>query len=93
MNTNSNFILRNIYGKHILVPIRLNQTSNDPILLNEVAANIWNMAANGLTEEELLKRITQMYALKPESSELIAVTQFIEQMKDMSLLTTFYEEK
>ena len=40
MKTNDAFVLRNIYGKHILMPVRSNNASNEPVFLNEVAAYI-----------------------------------------------------
>lgn len=86
MKTNDAFILRNIYGKYILMPIRSNQTSNDPILLNEVAASIWNEAIEGIEIENLISNIAQVYNLLENSSELLAVKQFIDQMVTMGLL-------
>ncbi len=86
MKTNDAFILRNIYGKYILMPIRSNQTSNDPILLNEVAASIWNEAMEGIEIKNLISNIAQAYNLLENSSELLAVKQFIDQMVTMELL-------
>ena len=86
MKTNDAFILRNIYGKYILMPIRSNQTSNDPILLNEVAASIWNEAMEGIEIKNLISNIAQAYNLLDNSSELLAVKQFIDQMVTMELL-------
>lgn len=93
MKTNDSFVLRNIYGKKILMPIRRNITSNDPILINEIAAHIWNVASDGLQLEEILKDIIQCYNLKSESSELIAVRKFVEQMISMGLLIETNEEE
>ena len=86
MKTNDAFILRNIYGKYILMPIRSNQTSNDPILLNEIAASIWNEAMEGIEIKNLISNIAQAYNLLENSSELLAVKQFIDQMVTMELL-------
>lgn len=89
MKTNEDFVLRDIYGRYILMPIRFNRTSSDPILLNEVAVSIWNMVAvDRLEKRELMKGIAQQYDLKPASTEWIAVEQFIEQMEEIGLLTT-----
>ena len=86
MKTNDAFILRNIYGKYILMPIRSNPTRNDPILLNEVAAAIWNAAMEGIEIKNLISNIAQAYNLLENSSELLAVKQFIVQMVTMELL-------
>lgn len=93
MKTNDSFVLRNIYGKNILMPVRTNSASNDPILLNDIAAHIWNIASDGLKIDEILKNIAHCYNLKPESSELIAVNNFIEQMISMGLLIIPNEEE
>ena len=68
------------------MPIRSNQTSNDPILLNEVAASIWNEAMEGIEIKNLISNIAQAYNLLENSSELLAVKQFIDQMVTMELL-------
>jgi len=86
MKTNNAFVLRKIYGKYILMPIQKNETSNDPILLNEVAASIWNAALVCNERSDIMKTILQYYNLKENSSEMIAVEQFVEQMIKMKLL-------
>lgn len=86
MKTNEFFILRNIYGKNILMPTHANETSSDPILLNEVASDIWNAALNNKEEKEIVENIAHEYNLQEHSSEMIAVKQFIDQMITMGLL-------
>lgn len=86
MRINDAFILRNIYGKYILMPIQSNETSNDPILLNEVAATIWNVATVYNERENIIENIMQIYNLKENSTEMLAVEQFVEQMIKMELL-------
>ena len=44
MRQNPDLILREIYGKNILMPIRFNEASNDPIYFNEVGALIWKLS-------------------------------------------------
>lgn len=85
MKINEAFILRNIYGKNILMPVHSNEISNDPILLNEVAAFIWNAALNKQEKGRIIDDVAQEYSLKEKSSELIAVEQFIDQMITMGL--------
>lgn len=92
MKVNSSFVLRNIYEKHILMPICANNASNDPILLNNIAANIWEMASFYQDRAELLARIAQEYGLTQDSVELTAVDNFISQMVDIGLLSEHSEE-
>lgn len=93
MQTNEAFILRNIYGKYILMPMRSNNTSNDPILLNEVAAFIWKAALNQQEYKVILENVSQSYNLKSDSPEMIAVKQFIAQMVTMGLIKISHEEE
>lgn len=92
MKVNSSFVLRNIYEKHILMPICANNASNDPILLNNIAANIWEMASFHQDRAELLARIAQEYGLTQDSVELTVVDNFISQMVDIGLLSEHNEE-
>ena len=48
MQKNTAFVMRNLYGKFILMPVTANATSEDPILLNDVANDIWEMADNDM---------------------------------------------
>lgn len=88
MRTNPAFVLRNIYGKYILMPIRTNNASNDPVLLNEVAASIWKAASDCLDAEVILVNLSTSYGLEPSSPEAISIKHFIAQMVNMGLLFT-----
>ena len=86
MKTNESFVLRNIYGKHILMPIRTNAASNDPILLNDTAVSIWESVPMCSKPEELLDVVGNLYGLGKNSAEMTAVEHFISQMFSMGLL-------
>lgn len=86
MKINSAFILRKIYGKNILIPIKSNSTGNDPILLNDVAASIWEESTKGLTEDEIVTNLLNLYNLEVDSPEALSITMFIEQLINMRLL-------
>lgn len=92
MRTNPAFILRNIYDQYILMPICTNNASNDPILLNEVAASIWKAASDGLESKIILENLSKSYGLEPLSPEAIAIEQFMIQMINMGLLFKSCEE-
>ena len=66
--------------------IRSNSIGNDPILLNEVAASIWEHAENGKTCDEILKTIICSYNLEIDSPQTLSVEHFILQMVNMGLL-------
>ena len=92
MHSNSSFVLRYIHEKYILMPICTNNASNDPILLNDVAASIWESAPFHQNREELLAKIAQEYELTKGSAEMAAVDSFISQMVDIGLLLEQSEE-
>lgn len=37
-------VMRDLYRRHILMPVRKNDASDDPIALNDVGADIWRTA-------------------------------------------------
>ena len=85
--TNKAFIMQKKKKKNILVPIRANETSQDPILLNDVAASIWEEAEKEVRDETVLQRIIKLYGLLPGSPEAAAVKSFIDQLIDIKLLS------
>ena len=87
MTCNPHFVLREIYGKNILMPVHRNEIGNEPIHLNDVAALIWKNASNCESTEELLSTITDLYNLEADSAEQTAVNQFIYQLIQMTLIS------
>jgi hypothetical protein len=87
MKRNPSFVLREIHGKSLLMPVRRNTIGNEPIHLNNVAAVIWKNAEDSLSHEELLENISQLYGLTMDSAEQTAVKQFIEQLIQMELIS------
>lgn len=86
MRINDAFILRKIYGQFLLVPVRTNEAGEELISLNEVGACIWELAAQGLSEEEIITRINELYNLDEGSVEEKATASFIEILCKRSLL-------
>lgn len=86
MKINESFVLRKIYGRVLLVPICTNEASNDPILLNNVAADIWDSATCEITHNDLLEIVADMYDLPQGSVERAAISNFIDSMMKMGLL-------
>lgn len=86
MKINDAFVLRNIYGKYILMPVRTNSASNDPILLNEVAVSIWNAVDMYQQKDQIVSNLQKQYDLETGSPEIVSIERFIDQMYDMGLL-------
>ena len=67
MKINGDFILRELAGEQILVPV--GQTAlrfNGIIVLQPVAASIWKGLAEGLEREALLERILEQFEVEAE---------------------------
>lgn len=86
MKVNPNFVLRDIYGKYILMPIRKNDASDDPIFLNGVAADIWKIAETNMSPDEIVTEISRKYELQKDSMEEAAVIRFMGLLKEQKLL-------
>ena len=86
LKTNDAFILRNIYGKYILMPVRTNYASNEPILFNETAVSVWETAKLGLKADAITKALCSQYGLEYGSSEAVSIDRFVSQMREMGLL-------
>lgn len=86
MQVHSDFVLRKVYGKSLLMPVRYNDVSNDPIFLNSVASLIWELAAMGNSNGQIVDEIRKIYQLVPDSMEDIAVKNFIQELIDMKLI-------
>ena len=86
MKTNPDLILREIYGKSILMPIRYNEASNNPVYLNDAAALIWKTAPTAKNLSELKKSICDIYGLSVDSAEACSVEKFIMQLMEKKLI-------
>ena len=86
MRVNPDFVLRNIYGKYILMPVRKNNASDDPVLLNSVAADIWQFAGQGKSFDEIVDAVSQKYGLQKNSMEEASVKQFVNLLIAQELL-------
>lgn len=86
MRQNPNFILREIYNKSLLIPIKYNDAGNDPIYLNEVAAVIWKLSSEAEDRENLLSLACQTYQLEESSAESASINSFINQLIESHLI-------
>jgi len=86
LKKNSNLVLREIYGKNILMPVKYNEASNDPIFLNETAALIWKLADNVQNITDLVSAVCSEYGLKVDSAEAVAIEGFVNQLIESKLI-------
>lgn len=86
MKKNEAFILRNIYGKLLLMPIKRNEVGDDPIYLNEVAGRIWELCDENNTREDVVNKINTIYNLDEDSVEQNSVEQFLNVLIDQKII-------
>lgn len=86
MKTNPDLILREIYGRAILMPARHNDASDEPIYLNDVAAKIWKETSFCENVNALKKSICEEYGLGESSAEAYSIQNFITQLIDKKLI-------
>jgi len=86
MRNNKSFILRDIYGKKVLIPTKANEVGDEPILMNDVGADIWNEADCADSLVSLVDSITKKYNLYDGSVEQQAVKEFICNLIDLKLI-------
>jgi len=68
------------------MPVRKNSVSSDPILLNDVAAYIWETISKQSNRDKILEEITEHFNLKIDSAEQLAVEIFLNHMISMKLV-------
>ena len=86
MKKNNSFVLRNIFDKKVLVPIKANEVGDEPILLNDVGADIWIESDNADNISKLVGVISKKYNLHDGSIEQQAVLDFINNLIELKLV-------
>ena len=79
------FVLREIAGEFLAVPVNSVENSSQLIVLNPVSAEIWKMLEAEKTLSELVDGITSEFAVSREEAEGDIVA-FLEQLKDLKFL-------
>ena len=70
MKAKEGFVLRNIVGEHILMPVGENIGKfKGTVLFNDVSAFIWEKLQNPITREELLEAILEQFEVEREVAE------------------------
>lgn len=86
MKIKDGFILREVAGNHIVVPV--GQTSidfNGMINLNETGAFIWQHLTEDITETELLTAMMQQYDVDEPTAQK-DISAFVQKLKENDLL-------
>ena len=69
MKAKSGFVLREVVGEYILMPVGDNiQQFNGTVLLNEVAAFVWGKLQTQVSKEELVDAIIDEFEVDKETA-------------------------
>lgn len=79
------FVLREIAGEFIAVPVNSVDGSAQLIVLNPVSAQIWKMLETEKSLAEIVDGITSEFSVSKEDAESDIVA-FLEQLKEMKFL-------
>ena len=79
------FVLREIAGEFLAVPVNSVENSAQLIVLNPVSAEIWKMLETEKTVSELVDGITAEFAVSREEAQG-DILAFLEQLKEMKFL-------
>lgn len=91
MKINKEFILREIAGDHIIVPVGKTVLEfNGLVVVNEVGASLWNMLQREVTIDELVQGILSEYDVEEniarqdicEFIDKLVANGILEKMKD-----------
>lgn len=86
MKIKDNFMLREISGAWVVVPVgQASVDFNGLINLNETAAFMWQGLSNNITPCELVSAITEKYDVSKEKAEA-DVSAFIDKLREADLL-------
>lgn len=86
MRIKGEYVLREIGGDHILIPIgNTAMEMNGLITMDEVGIEIWKGIENQLSEGEILQDILDKYEVEAEEAER-DMKDFIKKLKDADLV-------
>lgn len=86
MKRNAQFILSDVAGSHILVPIgELTADFNGVVSLNDMAVALWNLLENDTTPEALLAVVLAEYDV-PAGQAKTDIADFLHQLRKLGCL-------
>ena len=86
MKVSKDFIMREIAGEHILVPVGAAAAKfNGLITMNEVGKFVLDLLEEERTEQELVEKITKDYDVTPKTA-LADVKAFLQQLREIGAL-------
>lgn len=86
MKINTEFMLREIAGSYVVVPVGENAIDfNGMINLNESGVFLWKILCEGSSEENLVKQLQEEYEVDEETASK-DVKEFVQKLKEADIL-------
>lgn len=86
MKRNAQFILSDVAGSHLLVPIgKLTADFNGVVSLNDMAVVMWNLLESDTTPEALLAAVLTEYDVPAEQAKA-DIADFLHQLRTLGCL-------
>lgn len=80
------YVVRTVYGKTILMPIRKNKFYDAPIVLNTTARAILDFAENCQTQKQLFELCCSHFQIAADSENGEGVYRFVQQLFSAGIL-------
>ena len=85
MKLKNGFVLKEIAGECVVVPIDSSLNLDGMITLNDTAKTIWLLLENGAERDELIKALTDEYDVSAELAAQ-AADNFVAKLKELEFL-------
>ena len=85
MKLKNGFVLKEIAGECVVVPIDFSLNLDGMITLNDTAKTIWLLLENGAERDELIKALTDEYDVSAELAAQ-AADNFVDKLKELEFL-------
>lgn len=80
------FILREVYGQYLIMPIKFNTKNSQPILLNSIGADIVKTFTLAKDVKQGITELSQLYSFDTNGSEWCSIENFINNLENLGIL-------
>lgn len=86
MKQNPNFVLREVYGTYLLIPVRNNVVSNDIISFNKMGATIFKEVASAENRSDILEQLNKEYNPQCDEEKSQQIEKFLNYLVEFGLI-------
>lgn len=87
MKIKGTFVLREVMGQNVVVPVgETSKNFHGMIKLNVTGAEIWKDIEKGLTKEQIAQKITENYEGVERNEALLKVENFLNKLQDAGII-------